>query len=324
MSTQIKFKSSKKLSLLPTLIKLQGLTGRVVGFSRFISHSTESSLPFFKAIRRTKNFVGDEEHQQAFQNLKAYLDRLPLYLYVAVGQHTTSFVLIKEEEEHQKPIYYVSKPRTTIKFQALVEFVNEATLVEEDEGNWLLHADDSCTLPGSGAIVDLTSPKGNELEYALRFNLKPQTMSTHTITIRTLLKNPHKSDIAILQIATNWWKPLMDYLKEEVLPTYEMETTRLRNRAARFALLDVTFISVVSLNLIFNACQQRKIMGRLKSLTASWYKESKQSWSKNVDNRSEVIILAEAKVETFRIQHYKQGNNENFLQTNFNFEPTLT
>ncbi|KAL0420642.1 UNVERIFIED_CONTAM: hypothetical protein Slati_3087100 [Sesamum latifolium] len=64
------------------------------------------------------------------------------------------------------------QPRLAIKAQALVEFVSEAMLMEEDEENWLLHADGSSTLAGSGAGVELTSSEGDELEYALRFDFK--------------------------------------------------------------------------------------------------------------------------------------------------------
>ncbi|KAL0439169.1 UNVERIFIED_CONTAM: hypothetical protein Slati_2399900 [Sesamum latifolium] len=101
------------------LNEVQRLAGRITTLSRFISRSAECNLPFFKALRKTKNFVWDEECQHAFHDLKTYLAELPLltkptpgkllYLYLAVGQQAIISVLIKEEEEHQKPIYYVSK-----------------------------------------------------------------------------------------------------------------------------------------------------------------------------------------------------------------------
>ncbi|KAL0440091.1 UNVERIFIED_CONTAM: Retrovirus-related Pol polyprotein from transposon.6 [Sesamum latifolium] len=228
--------------------EVQRLAGCIAALSRFISRSAEWSLPFFKALRKTKDFVWDEECQQAFLDLKEDLARLPLltkpvpgetlYLYLAAGPQAVSSVLIKEEEGLQKPIYYVSKvlhgaeqrypeveklalaliitarklrpyflsqficvrtnaplrptlgkaetsgrmvkwavelseydisyqPRSTIKAQALAEFVKEATFTEENKGIWLPHTDGSSTLTGSGAGVVLTSPKGDELEYAL-------------------------------------------------------------------------------------------------------------------------------------------------------------
>ncbi|KAL0297758.1 UNVERIFIED_CONTAM: hypothetical protein Sradi_6827900 [Sesamum radiatum] len=41
-----------------------------------------------------------------------------------------------------------------------------------------------------------------------------------------------------LQIETDWWKPLVDYLIEGILPANEVEATRLKSRATRFALLN--------------------------------------------------------------------------------------
>ncbi|KAL0320206.1 UNVERIFIED_CONTAM: hypothetical protein Sradi_5282100 [Sesamum radiatum] len=64
------------------------------------------------------------------------------------------------------------QPRTAIKAQALAKFINEATLFDEDEGNWLLNADGSSTLASSRTEVVLTSPKGDEVEYALRSDFK--------------------------------------------------------------------------------------------------------------------------------------------------------
>ncbi|KAL2226355.1 UNVERIFIED_CONTAM: hypothetical protein Sindi_1994200 [Sesamum indicum] len=41
----------------PTTIKeVQKLTGKIASLSRFISRSTDRSLPFFKVLRKSKNF----------------------------------------------------------------------------------------------------------------------------------------------------------------------------------------------------------------------------------------------------------------------------
>ncbi|KAK4385588.1 Retrovirus-related Pol polyprotein from transposon.6 [Sesamum angolense] len=146
------------------LIKVQRLVGRIAAFSRFISRSAERSgiSPVYQIDTKRA-----------------------LYLYLAVSQQAISSVLIKDNEGYQKPSYYVSKvlhgaeqQRTSIKAQSLIEFVNEATLVEKDGGNWLLHAN------GSSTLVD-------------------------------------------------WRKPLLHYFIERILLDDEMETARLKNRAAR-------------------------------------------------------------------------------------------
>ncbi|KAL0440520.1 UNVERIFIED_CONTAM: hypothetical protein Slati_2535000 [Sesamum latifolium] len=68
----------------PTNIhEVQRLIGRIDALSRFISRAEEKSLPFFK---------GDT-----------------LYIHLSATPQAISSVLIREEEEKQMPIYYVSK-----------------------------------------------------------------------------------------------------------------------------------------------------------------------------------------------------------------------
>ncbi|KAL0412088.1 UNVERIFIED_CONTAM: hypothetical protein Slati_3798500 [Sesamum latifolium] len=45
--------------------------------------------------------------------------------------------------------------------------------------------------------------------------------NTRSITIKTLVKNSLKTDIATLQIETDWRKSLLDYLMEDILPADE-------------------------------------------------------------------------------------------------------
>ncbi|KAL0395021.1 UNVERIFIED_CONTAM: hypothetical protein Slati_4468300 [Sesamum latifolium] len=99
--------------------EVQRLTGRIAALSRFISKSAEKSLPFFKVLRKVKNFEWDTSCQQAFEELKNYLAKLSLlvklcqgdtlYLYLSTTPQGISSVLIREERGKQMPIYYVSK-----------------------------------------------------------------------------------------------------------------------------------------------------------------------------------------------------------------------
>ncbi|KAL2253138.1 UNVERIFIED_CONTAM: Pro-Pol polyprotein [Sesamum indicum] len=104
----------------PTTIKeVQQLIGKLASLNRFISKSSDRNLPFFKVLRKTKNFEWTEECEQAFQDLKTYLRSPPLltnlkrsealYLYLAISENVVSSALIREEEGVQNPIYYVSK-----------------------------------------------------------------------------------------------------------------------------------------------------------------------------------------------------------------------
>jgi len=77
----------------------------------------DKCLPFFKILRKT--FVWSNECEEAFCQLKEYLANPPLlsspeegeilYLYLAVSPSTVSSVLVREESEVQKPIYFTSR-----------------------------------------------------------------------------------------------------------------------------------------------------------------------------------------------------------------------
>ncbi|KAL0445808.1 UNVERIFIED_CONTAM: hypothetical protein Slati_1708700 [Sesamum latifolium] len=242
----------------PTCLnEVHRLTGRIAALSRFISKSAKKSLPFFKTLRKAKTFGWDTPCQLAFEELKAYLARLPLlvkpspgetlYLYLSVAPQAVSSTLIREEEGKQLPIYYVSKvlngavgrytpiekmalalvvtarrlrpyflshpvevkintplkqtldksdtsrrlvkwavelneydisylPRTTIKAQTLAYFVLEmAQMTIKDasqDQKWLLHVDGSSTAQGSDAGITITTPQGENLEFAIKFDFK--------------------------------------------------------------------------------------------------------------------------------------------------------
>ncbi|XP_075633941.1 uncharacterized protein LOC142606487 [Castanea sativa] len=87
--------------------------------NRFISRSADRCRPFFQLLNKWKGFEWTEECEVAFQQLKEYLSCLPimsrpdidevLYAYIAVADRAVSLVLIRVDNNVQKPIYYVSK-----------------------------------------------------------------------------------------------------------------------------------------------------------------------------------------------------------------------
>ncbi|KAL2230940.1 UNVERIFIED_CONTAM: Gag-Pol polyprotein [Sesamum indicum] len=94
----------------PSTIKdVQKLTGKIASLKP----------PFFKVLRRTKNFEWSGECDKALQELKEYLTKPPLlsnpkegetlFLYLGVSENAVSSVLVREEGNNQNPIYYVSK-----------------------------------------------------------------------------------------------------------------------------------------------------------------------------------------------------------------------
>ncbi|GFS28943.1 hypothetical protein Acr_00g0004750 [Actinidia rufa] len=99
--------------------EVQQLTGRVAALNRFVSKSADKCLPFFKILRKSQTFQWNEESENAFQQLKEYLGSPPLltvpttgedlYIYLSISPTAVSVVLIREEDQVQRPIYYVSK-----------------------------------------------------------------------------------------------------------------------------------------------------------------------------------------------------------------------
>jgi len=103
--------------------EVQKLTRRIAALNRFISKSTERSLPFFKALRGGDKVKWEPEQSEVFQQFKNFMAskllvtvpdlEMPLLLYVAAFDHAVSGVLVQEKEEElkaiQKPIYYISE-----------------------------------------------------------------------------------------------------------------------------------------------------------------------------------------------------------------------
>ncbi|KAL0462660.1 UNVERIFIED_CONTAM: hypothetical protein Slati_0153600 [Sesamum latifolium] len=100
-----------------SLNEVHKLAGCLTALNRFISHSADRRLPFFKALRRTRNFASDGHASRLSRTCRPTWPsyRLtkpsssePLYLYLDMGQHAASSVL-QDGEGSQRPIYYLSK-----------------------------------------------------------------------------------------------------------------------------------------------------------------------------------------------------------------------
>jgi hypothetical protein len=87
---------------------VQRLTSRLAALNRFISKSTERSLPFLKTLRGAKDFAWGPEQVAAFESLKRHMSdlatlaspdpSLPLLLYIAVSPCAISAALIQEQD----------------------------------------------------------------------------------------------------------------------------------------------------------------------------------------------------------------------------------
>ncbi|KAL0303753.1 UNVERIFIED_CONTAM: hypothetical protein Sradi_6243400 [Sesamum radiatum] len=61
-----------------TIKDVQKLKDKVASLARFISRSADRNLPFFKILRKVKDFQWTVECEQAFYDLKQYLTTPPL------------------------------------------------------------------------------------------------------------------------------------------------------------------------------------------------------------------------------------------------------
>jgi len=114
-----------------TVKKVQQLTGRMVALSRFVSASGEKGHPYFQCLNWNNRFVWTKECEEAFAKLKEYLASppvlckpqaaTPLRLYFAITDRAISVMLVQDQDQVQKPIYFVSKvlQGPEVRYQAL-------------------------------------------------------------------------------------------------------------------------------------------------------------------------------------------------------------
>ncbi|XP_074364623.1 uncharacterized protein LOC141705630 [Apium graveolens] len=91
----------------------------ITALGRFISMSGDKCQPFFKSLKKVKDFSWTDECQMSFKELKKYKVQAPLlaklvqnetlYLYLVVFERALSVVLVKKEAKTHKHIKYVNK-----------------------------------------------------------------------------------------------------------------------------------------------------------------------------------------------------------------------
>ena len=99
--------------------EVMSLVGKVAVVSSFVSWAINCCVPFFDVLKGSKMFEWIDKYEQTFQALKEYLGRIPflskpiegkkLYLYLAVSKEAKSTTFIREKENVQWPVDYVSK-----------------------------------------------------------------------------------------------------------------------------------------------------------------------------------------------------------------------
>ncbi|KAL0367560.1 UNVERIFIED_CONTAM: hypothetical protein Sradi_3646100 [Sesamum radiatum] len=113
-----------------------------------------------------------------------------------LGKPGTSGRLVKWAVElSEYDISYL--PRTTIKAQALADFVSkmaEMTIKDASPNQkWLLHVDGSSTAQCSGVGIVITTPQGEDLEFAIKFGFKASNNETEYEALVIGMKMAHET-----------------------------------------------------------------------------------------------------------------------------------
>ncbi|XP_042460623.1 uncharacterized protein LOC122044154 [Zingiber officinale] len=143
------------------LKEVQRLTGRITALSRFISKSSDRSLPFFKILRQATRFQWDEVCDRAFEELKQYLSSLPILAKPIVGEPLWIYLSSTE--------YAIGSTLVSHKAQALVDFVTEVQN-PEPETAWTMYMDGSSARQGSGIDILLISPREARMQLSIRLD----------------------------------------------------------------------------------------------------------------------------------------------------------
>ena len=117
----LQVKAIQNMSFPKSLKELQTLTGCIAALRRFIPQSSKRTLPLHESIKqalKSNTFVWSPECEEAFTEIKQFLASPPimakadpcepLKIYLSATDLTTAAVLVKEENDEQKAVYYVS------------------------------------------------------------------------------------------------------------------------------------------------------------------------------------------------------------------------
>ncbi|KAI5337727.1 hypothetical protein L3X38_016998 [Prunus dulcis] len=107
--------------------ELQSLLGKINFLRRFISNSAGKIQPFSSLLRlkQEQTFKWEEQHQQAFQEIKDYLSNPPLLsppkrgrplkLYVSASEVSIGSLLVQDNKEgKEQAVYYLSRTLTEV------------------------------------------------------------------------------------------------------------------------------------------------------------------------------------------------------------------
>jgi len=101
------------------LKEIQQLLGRLTTLSRFVPRLAERIRPIAQMLRKTSKFSWNEECEQIFGQLKAFLSSsavikkprldLSIIVYLAISEEAVSSTPVQEVNNEEYPVYFVSR-----------------------------------------------------------------------------------------------------------------------------------------------------------------------------------------------------------------------
>ncbi|KAL0453055.1 UNVERIFIED_CONTAM: Ribonuclease HI [Sesamum latifolium] len=133
-------------------------------------------------------------------------------------------------------------PRTTIKAQALADFVSGMTGAPSEEASkyekWLLHMDGSSTIQGSVVGIVITSPQGEDLEFAVKFGFKASNNEAEYEALVAGMKMAHEAGARHLLAYSD-----SQLVVKQVEGTYEVKEENMVQYLQQIAELKTSFKS---------------------------------------------------------------------------------
>ncbi|KAL0403730.1 UNVERIFIED_CONTAM: hypothetical protein Sradi_2013800 [Sesamum radiatum] len=139
-------------------------------------------------------------------------------------------------------------PRTTIKAQALVNFISEITEISiketSQEQTWLLHVDGSSTTQDSGAGIVITTPQGEDLEFAIKFGFKASNNEAEYEALVVGMRMTHETGARRLlaysdsQLIVKQVEGVYE-AKEETMIQYLQQITYLKAKFHHFQIIQI-------------------------------------------------------------------------------------
>nr|KAJ0215185.1 hypothetical protein LSAT_V11C300107570 [Lactuca sativa] len=164
-----------------TLRDTQWLNGKLTTLNRFISKSAKKSMPLFHTLKgciEKNNFQWTSEAESVLQKIKRgpeinypIIEKLVLTLIYAARRLRRYFHAHQIEALTSCPIKQVLlKPETSGRLAKWAIELGEHDISYHPK--WTLYTDGASSKEGSGAGPILTSPTGEEITYALRFDFR--------------------------------------------------------------------------------------------------------------------------------------------------------